>query len=404
MPPITKQKKDKVEGVSCQHCGHSNMHVRVKWEGKPFRVYEDKSGRPHSYATALKTLSSINDEIEAKTFEPKQWLPEAFQAKKFENAMASWIDRKERETEQGKLAPSTLGNYKTYNRMFFNYFHGLDVAELKMKHLQLFYDALGEKDTPEKEPLTAGWTDVDRKREERRRGTTYPLSPKYRKNVMDALYTFFRWLKRWGEIKELPTWPELETVVQHEPFTLVEDAQVNVLSRIPIEHRDIIQFLMETGMRPSEVCALMAKDIDPQLRKALIRRTYSEATLRERTKQKKERWVVLTDLTWELVMRNAGRSEFVFTNQETGRGYKYKFIYRLWKKCSGTQVGFYNGTRHSLGTQLGNAGVPIQDIQKILGHADMRSTQRYVHTSDERTRQLLSRRGKVIDIEEAKKK
>ena len=345
------------------------------WQGELFKFYKDKNGRPHSYSTALMDLGTINGQIEGKTFDPKEWLPEAIEEKRFENAMDNWIARKEKEAGEGKLAPSTLGNYKTYRNFITELRSTLRASmygRFELKHLQNFYDDL-------------------------------PGSAKYRKNVMDALYTFFRWLKRWGEIKEVPTWPEMEQPIQHEPFTLVEEAQIDVLSRIPAEHRNIFEFLMETGLRPSEVCALMAKDIDPQLRKALIRRTYSESVLREKTKQKKERWVVLTDLTWELVMRNAGRSEFVFTNPETKHGYRYKFLYRLWKE-TGTPIGFYNGTRHSLGTQLGNAGVPIQDIQKILGHADLRSTQRYVHTSDERTRELLSRRGKVIDIEEAKKK
>jgi integrase len=351
------------------------MYVRFMWQKELFKLYKDRSDRPHSYATALHDLATINQQIQEKAFDPKDWLPAAIQEKRFENAMDSWIARKEKEAQDGKLAPSTLGNYQTYRKKYYvtsEHLAGVDVRDVRLKHLQLFYDGL-------------------------------PGSAKYRKNVMDGLYTFFRWLKRWGDIKEVPTWPEVETPIQHEPFTLVEEAQIDVLSMIPIEHRDIFEFLMETGLRPSEACALMAKDIDPQTRKALIRRTYSEAELREKTKQKKERWVVLTDRTWELVTKNAGRSEFVFTNPDTKRGYRYKFLYRLWTE-TGTKVGFYAGTRHSLGTQLGNAGVPIQDIQKILGHADLRSTQRYVHPSDERTRELLSRRGKIISIEEAKKK
>ena len=337
------------------------MYIRFMWQKELFKLYRDKNGRPHSYATALHDLATINQQIEERTFDPKEWLPAAIQERRFETAMDNWIFRKEKEADEGKLAPSTLGNYKTYRSRYYltsRHLSGQDVRDIRLKHLQLFYDELTG-------------------------------SAKYRKNVMDGLYTFFRWLKRWGEIKEVPTWPEIEAPIQHEPFTLVEDAQIDVLSRIPEKHRDIFEFLMETGLRPSEACALMAKDIDPHTRKALIRRTYSEAELREKTKQKKERWVVLTDRTWELVTKNVGRSEFVFTNPETKRGYRYKFLYRLWTE-TGTKVGFYAGTRHSLGTQLGNAGVPIQDIQKILGHADLRTTQRYVHPSDERTRELLT--------------
>ena len=41
---------------------------------------------------------------------------------------------------------------------------------------------------------------------------------------------------------------------------------------------------------------------------------------------------------------------------------------------SASRRGFHNGTRHSLGTQFGNAEVPIHDIQKIFGHVDMKTT------------------------------
>jgi len=375
IPPQTKNRRDKVEGVSCQRCGHSNCHIRLKHKGEIVKLYTDTSGRSHSYSTALHDLVEINRQIAEKTFTPRDWLPRAVEARRFENAMDTWLTRKEKEAKEGKLAPSTLGNYRTYARKYYllsRHFGGHDVRDIQLKELQLFYDVL-------------------------------PGSAKYRKNVMDGLHTFFRWLKRWGEIKDVPTWPEIETPIQHEPFTLVEEAQADVLSRIPGEHRDIFDFLMETGLRPSEACALMAKDIDAQTRKALIRRTYSESELREKTKQKKERWLVLTDHTWELVTRNAGRSEFVFTNPETKRGYRYKFLHRIWTK-TGASVGFYNGTRHSLGSQLGNAGVPIADIQKILGHADIRTSKRYVSISDERTREILSRRGKVIEMEDRRKK
>ena len=45
--------------------------------------------------------------------------------------------------------------------------------------------------------------------------------------------------------------------------------------------------------------------------------------------------------------------------------------------------------RHSLATRLDQLGVPIVDIQQMLGHADVTTTLRYIQGSAERRRSAL---------------
>ena len=267
----------KAESVVCHHegCGHPKVYVFIKWKGKKERFYLDKDGTKYTYDTALRALVDINSEIHKGTFNPDDWKATEIEKRHFEREFADWLDRKEQETQKGKLAPSTLGNYKTYNRKYFSYLDGKDVREIRLKELQLFYDQL-------------------------------PGSAKYRKNILDCLRTFFRWLKRWGEIDEVPVWPEIEQPIEPERFALTYEEQQEVLERIPAAHRDIFEFMMESGLRPAEACALMMIDIDVRRRKALIKRTYSESELRDRVKQKKEYWIVLSDRAWELVRKNMG--------------------------------------------------------------------------------------------------
>lgn len=50
--------------------------------------------------------------------------------------------------------------------------------------------------------------------------------------------------------------------------------------------------------------------------------------------------------------------------------------------------------RHTLGTRLADAGVPVHDIMALLGHGDIRSSQRYLHSGEarfERAREALKR-------------
>jgi integrase len=40
--------------------------------------------------------------------------------------------------------------------------------------------------------------------------------------------------------------------------------------------------------------------------------------------------------------------------------------------------------RHTFGTRLADEGVPLHDIMRLMGHGDMRSVQRYMHSGEER--------------------
>lgn len=61
--------------------------------------------------------------------------------------------------------------------------------------------------------------------------------------------------------------------------------------------------------------------------------------------------------------------------------------------------------RHTYGSRLADQGVPIHDIMKLMGHANVRSVQRYLHSSEdrfERARKALDRaRGRIDDTRSA---
>jgi integrase len=54
--------------------------------------------------------------------------------------------------------------------------------------------------------------------------------------------------------------------------------------------------------------------------------------------------------------------------------------------------------RHTFGTRLADAGVPVHDLMALLGHGDVRSTQRYMHSTEarfERAREALKKARKA---------
>ncbi len=52
--------------------------------------------------------------------------------------------------------------------------------------------------------------------------------------------------------------------------------------------------------------------------------------------------------------------------------------------------------RHTAGTLLAEQGVHVRTIQRILGHADVRTTEGYTHTSDLVVRDAAERMGSAL--------
>jgi len=79
----------------------------------------------------------------------------------------------------------------------------------------------------------------------------------------------------------------------------------------------------------------------------------------------------------------SGGSEFVFP-----RACKYDLlgkIRRLFKTAcveAGIDCLRFHDLRHTVGTRLGEEGMPLQTIAKLLGHTTTRMTERYVHPEE----------------------
>jgi len=83
-----------------------------------------------------------------------------------------------------------------------------------------------------------------------------------------------------------------------------------------------------------------------------------------------------------------GEIEWVFPNPKTNQ--PFVSIFNAWNTArnkadlAGLRI---HDLRHSFASALVNHGVPIYDVQKLLGHQSIKTTERYSHLSPERLRQ-----------------
>lgn len=146
--------------------------------------------------------------------------------------------------------------------------------------------------------------------------------------------------------------------------------------------RFIVPMLILTGARKREVLDARWSDFDTTLRCWRIALSKSG---RARYVPLSEGVLTLLDQVrearegWSLAHRD---SLWVFANPKTGK--PYSSIYHTWDNARkraelpGLRV---HDLRHSFASYLVNAGRSLYEVQRILGHAQIRTTQRYSHLS-----------------------
>lgn len=82
---------------------------------------------------------------------------------------------------------------------------------------------------------------------------------------------------------------------------------------------------------------------------------------------------------------------WLFPNPKTGK--PFQSIFHAWdsaRRKAGLSDVRIHDLRHSFASALVNNGVPIYDVQKLLGHRDIKTTERYAHLAPERLRKSAS--------------
>lgn len=143
------------------------------------------------------------------------------------------------------------------------------------------------------------------------------------------------------------------------------------------KHKTAIALAYGAGLRVSEVRDLRVGSIDFDRRVVVV----------YQGKGKKDRVTVLPEkLITLLTQRCAGKmpSDFVFESSRGGRltSRTFQIVFERACKAAGIQKpATFHSLRHSFATHILERGTDIRFIQQLLGHANIRTTQRYTHVS-----------------------
>jgi len=346
----------------CPHCGYDACLIRLPVQGKYKRIYHDKNGAAFSFSTAFQSLSAINQERKDRKFKIENWLQPSIQQQKFQNKYKTWINQKRIEAEKERFSYETLKLYQSYYKNHYGSLYDMDVRDIRHGDLQLLMNGFASR------------------------------SEKYNKNLMDCLKTFFKWLNRWEGVP-IPIFPEVEITTGETSRALTYEEQMETILRFPEQHRDILYFWRETGLRVSEVCAVQIRDLDLPNARILVQRTYSGYRLVERTKGKNRKWIPLSKTAMEIAgVHSANRFgvDFLFINASTGRGYKPSYLRGLWATHGIKEISLYEAMRHSTISDWAKHATAFQ-VKDLARHSDIRTSNRYVHNAMTDLRRVVNR-------------
>ncbi len=166
--------------------------------------------------------------------------------------------------------------------------------------------------------------------------------------------------------------------------------EARLLEASPGWLREVIVFALNTGMRQGEILDLRWPYVDRGKRTAAVMRSkngdrrtipLNEAALgvlalKSKVRHIKSDYVFASKVGTRLEKRNLARAFYQAMDRAVVEDFRFHDL------------------RHTFATRLAQAGVDIYTIAKLLGHKDIRMTQRYAHHSTE------SLRGGVDVLEE----
>ncbi len=155
------------------------------------------------------------------------------------------------------------------------------------------------------------------------------------------------------------------------------------------KHKAMLFTAYSSGLRVSEIVNLKISDIDSGRMQILVRSA----------KGKKDRYVNLSPLLLDILRQYIKEYKprpgvYLFESEQTLKAYPTRTVQQIFsnaKRNAGIrkEVGIHS-LRHSFATHLLDKGTDIRYIKDLLGHFNIRTTERYLHVSKKQLVNIIS--------------
>ncbi len=201
------------------------------------------------------------------------------------------------------------------------------------------------------------------------------LSISFFKQTVFGLRFWFRLFDMESKALQMPVIKKEQTL----PTVLSkEECKELFVAPRSLKHKFLLAFAYAGGLRMNELRMLKIVDVDLQRKQVHIRQG----------KGKKDRYVILADFIvtrFQKYLDEVKPVKYLFEGQTPGdvmgeRSIQYVINEAVKKTTIQKDVSMHT-LRHSFATHLLEDGVDIYSIQRLLGHADIRTTIVYLHVA-----------------------
>lgn len=153
-----------------------------------------------------------------------------------------------------------------------------------------------------------------------------------------------------------------------------------------LKHKAILVLVYSSGLRRSEVLDLQVQDIHFERKSIHIRQS----------KHNKDRYILLADSAAALLQKylKAYKPKYWLFEGQAGGRYSECSIQAIYDKAKAdAKVNprvTLHGLRHSYATHLVENGVPLHVVKEMLGHNSLKTTEIYLHISNQYRKQMRS--------------
>lgn len=207
---------------------------------------------------------------------------------------------------------------------------------------------------------------------------------------LNTLRSFYKYAVRKGWTKENVVAPidQLKAPKKERTYMDVKEYEELVQAVNHPTIKTVIQFLFYTGLRITECLSLTLEDVDLD----------EETIFVEHGKGNKQRKVPISPKlkpilqTYLKSIRPKTDSNYFFALAKTGRVsdvYVNRVLHETTRKLGWKKNITCHVLRHSFASNLVKNDVHIVHIQKLLGHADLKTTSVYVHANQEQLAQAI---------------
>jgi integrase len=215
--------------------------------------------------------------------------------------------------------------------------------------------------------------------------------PKTTRNALTLLHQIFEFGQRRGWCDANPTnrveRPEVEESADIH-FLTMEEVEA-LLGAVPQAgtfgptDRALYMTAAMTGLRQGELLGLRWRDVDWTAGRLRVRQNYVRGYWGTPKSKRGSRSVPMVDRVAGELERQYQRSAYqgdddlVFPHPETGEVPDHSALARRFKKAlkaAGVREVRFNDLRHTFGTRMAAAGVPLRTLQEWMGHRDFKTT------------------------------